>query len=158
LNYTTEVIHRLIEIPHVAAIKEASFDAMRHAQMRVMLDTASRRITMLTGQDNFIYESFLLGAEGALLGFATLGTREHVEMLDALRRCDFATAQTLGKRLQALADVVFAAPVTDYRSRTKEALQMMGILDHTVVRPPLQPVDETERAKVKRALERAGML
>ena len=47
-----------------------------------MLDTASRRITMLTGQDNFIYESFLLGAEGALLGFATLGTREHVESLE----------------------------------------------------------------------------
>lgn len=158
LNYTQEVIHRLIEIPSVAAIKEASFDAMRHAQMRVMLDTARRRITMLTGQDNFIYESFLLGAEGALLGFATLGTREHVEMLDAIRRCDFATAQTLGKRLQALADVIFAQPVTDYRARTKEALRMMGIIDHTVVRPPLLAVSDREREGVKGALERAGML
>ncbi len=158
LNYTAEVIHRLIEIPHVVAIKEASFDAMRHAQMRVMLDTASRRITMLTGQDNFIYESFLLGAEGALLGFATLGTREHVEMLDAIRRCDFAAAQTLGKRLQALADVIFAPPVSDYRARTKEALKLMGIIEHTVVRPPLLDVDDAERENVKRALERAGML
>jgi 4-hydroxy-tetrahydrodipicolinate synthase len=158
LNYTAEVIHRLIEIPHVVAIKEASFDAMRHAQMRVMLDTASRRITMLTGQDNFIYESFLLGAEGALLGFATLGTREHVEMLDAIRRCDFAAAQTLGKRLQALADVIFAPPVSDYRARTKEALKLMGIIDHTVVRPPLLDVDDAERDKIRRALQRAGML
>ena len=158
LNYTREVIHRLIEIPAVAAIKEASFDAMRHAQMRVMLDTASRRITMLTGQDNFIYESFLLGAEGALLGFATLGTREHVEMLEAIRRCDFATAQTLGQRLQTLADVVFAPPVTDYRARTKEALHMMGIIDHTVVRPPLLSITDAERENVKRALQHAGML
>jgi 4-hydroxy-tetrahydrodipicolinate synthase len=158
LNYTAEVIHRLIEIPQVVAIKEASFDAMRHAQMRVMLDTASRRITMLTGQDNFIYESFLLGAEGALLGFATLGTREHVEMLDAIRRCDFAAAQTLGKRLQALADVIFAPPVSDYRARTKEALKMMGIIEHTVVRPPLLDVDDAEREKIRRALQRAGML
>lgn len=157
LNYTREVIHRLIEIPSVAAIKEASFDAMRHAQMRVMLDTASRRITMLTGQDNFIYESFLLGAEGALLGFATLGTREHVEMLDAIRRCDFAAAQTLGQRLQALADVVFAPPVTDYRARTKEALHRLGVIDHTTVRPPLLPVSDTERENVFRAMERAGM-
>lgn len=158
LNYTQEVIHRLIEIPSVAAIKEASFDAMRHAQMRVMLDTASRRITMLTGQDNFIYESFLLGAEGALLGFATLGTREHVEMLEAIRRCDFATAQTLGQRLQALADVVFAPPVTDYRARTKEALHMMGIIDHTIVRAPLLSISDAERENVKQALQRAGML
>jgi 4-hydroxy-tetrahydrodipicolinate synthase len=158
LNYSREVIHRLIEIPHVVAIKEASFDAMRHAQMRVILDTASRRITMLTGQDNFIYESFLLGAEGALLGFATLGTREHVEMLNAIRRCDFAAAQTLGKRLQALADVIFAPPVSDYRARTKEALKLMGIIEHTVVRPPLLDVDDAERDKIRRALQRAGML
>ncbi len=158
VNYTTEVIHKLIEIPSVAAIKEASFDAMRHAQMRVALDTASRRITMLTGQDNFIYESFLLGAEGALLGFATLGTREHVEMLGAIRRCDFGKAEMLGKRLQALADVVFGAPVTDYRARTKEALKMMGIIDHTVVRAPLLRVSDAERENVKRALIAAGML
>lgn len=158
VNYTTEIIHRLIEIPSVAAIKEASFDAMRHAQMRVALDSASRRITMLTGQDNFIYESFLLGAEGALLGFATLGTREHVEMLDAIRHCDYDSAQTIGARLQALADVIFAPPVTDYRARAKEALKLMGIIDHTIVRPPLLPVNEAEIEKVRRALQRADML
>lgn len=158
VNYTTEIIHRLIEIPSVAAIKEASFDAMRHAQMRVALDSAGRRITMLTGQDNFIYESFLLGAEGALLGFATLGTREHVEMLDAIRRCDYDSAQTIGARLQALADVIFAPPVTDYRARTKEALKLMGVIDHTVVRPPLLSVNEAEMEKVRRALTRAMML
>lgn len=158
VNYTTEVIHRLIEIPSVTAIKEASFDAMRHAQMRVTLDTASRRITMLTGQDNFIYESFLLGAEGALLGFATLGTREHVEMLDAIRRCEFGKAEALGKRLQALADVIFAAPVTDYRSRTKEALKMIGVIEHTAVRPPLLSVGEQEQKVIREALLRAELL
>lgn len=158
VNYTTEVVHRLIEIPSVTAIKEASFDAMRHAQMRVTLDTASRRITMLTGQDNFIYESFLLGAEGALLGFATLGTREHVEMLDAIRRCEFGKAEALGKRLQALADVIFAPPVTDYRSRTKEALKMIGVIEHTAVRPPLLPVGEQEQKVIREALLRAELL
>lgn len=158
VNFSKEVIHRLIEIPSVAAIKEASFDALRHAQMRVTLDTASRRITMLTGQDNFIYESFLLGAEGALLGFATLGTREHVEMLDAIRRCDFATAQLLGRRLQELADVIFAPPVTDYRARTKEALKMIGVIENTMVRPPLLPVSVQERETIREALFRAELM
>lgn len=158
LNFTAEVLRRLIEIPSVIAIKEASFDALRFTQTRVILESASRRITLLTGNDNFIYESFLMGAEGALLGFATLGTREHVEMLDALRQCDYVRAEALGARLQALADVVFAPPVTDYRARTKEALKLLGVIAHTMVRPPLLPLAEQEKTTLRRALERAGML
>src|SRR6266849_255815 len=61
--YSTEVLHRLIEIPSAVAIKEASFDAMRFLRVKADIATASRRITLLTGNDNFIYESFVLGAE-----------------------------------------------------------------------------------------------
>jgi 4-hydroxy-tetrahydrodipicolinate synthase len=156
--YTTEILHRLIAIPTVAAIKEASFDAMRYLQVKVALETASRRITFLTGNDNFICESFILGAEGALLGFSTLGTREQVNMLDAVRRGDFATARELGARLQPLADVIFAPPVTDYRARTKEALKMLGILENTTVRPPLLPVTDADCDVIYQALQAARLL
>ncbi len=156
--YSAEVLHRLISIPSVTSIKEASFDAMRFLQVKAALEAAPRRITLLTGNDNFIFESFVLGAEGTLLGFSTIGTREQVEMLAAWRRGDIETARALGARLQPLADVIFAAPVTDYRARTKEALAMLGVLDGTYVRPPLLPVDETERTTIRRALERAGLL
>jgi len=156
--YTTEVLHRLIEIQSVAAIKEAAFDAVRFLQVKAALESASRKITLLTGNDNFICESFILGAEGALLGFSTLGTREQVAMLDAVRRGDFATARELGNRLQPLANVIFAPPVTDYRARTKEALKMLGVIENTTVRPPLLPVGEAERVTIRRALERAGLL
>ena len=156
--YTTEILHRLIDIPSVAAIKEASFDAMRYLQVKAALGSASRKITFLTGNDNFICESFILGAEGALLGFSTLGTREQVNMLDAVRRGDFDTARELGSRLQPLADVIFAPPVTDYRARTKEALKMLGILDNTTVRPPLLPVTEADCDVIHQALQAAGLL
>ena len=52
--FTTEILHRLITIPSVAAIKEASFDAMRFLQVKAALESASRKITFLTGNDNFI--------------------------------------------------------------------------------------------------------
>ena len=158
--YTTEVLQRLVEIPTVAAIKEASFDAMRYLQVKAALDSASRRITLLTGNDNFIYESFLLGAEGALLGFSTIGTAEQVQMLAALRARDYEAAQEIGNRLQPLADTVFAQPVVDYRARTKEALVMLGGLDAEAahVRPPLLPVDEADRQVIRKALVRAGLL
>lgn len=156
--YTTEILHRLIEIRSVAAIKEASFDAVRFLQVKAALESASRRITLLTGNDNFVFEGFVLGAEGALLGFSTLGTREQVTMLEAVKRRDFAAGQKLGDRLQPLADVIFAPPVTDYRARTKEALKMLGVIENTTVRPPLLPISGSERATIRRALERAGLL
>ena len=156
--FTTEILHRLITIPSVVAIKEASFDAMRFLQVKAALESASRKITFLTGNDNFICESLLLGAEGALLGFSTLGTREQVSMLKAVQRGDINTARELGNCLQPLADVIFAPPVTDYRARTKEALKMLGILENTTVRPPLLPVAEKEREAIRRALLAAGLL
>ncbi len=155
---STAIIHRLITIPSVIAIKEASFDALEFINVRTALQTASRPITLLTGNDNFINESFILGAQGALLGFCTLGTREQVSMLEAVKRCDFAAAQALSERLQPLADVVFGPPVTDYRARTKEALVMLGVLECADVRPPLLGISAAERAALRQALVKAGLL
>ena len=156
--FTTEILHKLITIPSVVAIKEASFDAMRFLQVKAALESASRKITFLTGNDNFICESLILGAEGALLGFSTLGTREQVLMLDAVRRGDINEARGLGSRLQPLADIIFAPPVTDYRARTKEALKMLGVLENTTVRPPLLPIPESEHETIRRALQSSGLL
>ena len=41
----------------------------------------------------------------------------------------------LGRRVQRLADVVFAAPVGDYRVRLKECLRILGVLERRA-RPP----------------------
>ena len=155
--YPPEVLDRLLEIPTVVAIKEASFDPIRFLQMRAQLLAADRRIVFLSGNDNFIGESLLLGAEGALLGFATLGTREHVELLAAARAGDVERVRTLGQRLQRLADVIFDAPVVDYRARTKEALRMLGAIPSAAIRPPLLPVDDAERERIRRALAASGL-
>jgi 4-hydroxy-tetrahydrodipicolinate synthase len=156
--FTTEILHQLITIPSVAGIKEASFDTIRFLQVKTALESAGRKITFLTGNDNFICESFILGAEGALLGFSTLGTQEQVNMLKAIQRGDINEARELGCRLQPLANVIFAPPVTDYRARTKEALKMLGILDNTTVRPPLLPVSAAERETILQALQNARLL
>lgn len=156
--YTTEVLHKLIAIPSVIGIKEASFDAMRFLQVKADLESASRQITLLHGNDNFICEAFILGAKGALLGFSTLGTAEQVQMLKAVQRGDYAAATAIGARLQPLADVIFGPPVTDYRSRTKVALKMLGVIEETGVRPPLLPVPESEHAVIRQALIAAGLL
>ncbi|MBI2468406.1 MAG: hypothetical protein HYV62_11425 [Candidatus Rokubacteria bacterium] len=44
------------------------------------------------------------------------------------------------------------------RDRIKEALVMLGRIRRAVVRPPLQPLAEAERARIRAALVRAGLL
>lgn len=158
VEYTAEVMERLLEIDTVVAIKEASFDALKFVQMRSMLNGASRRITLLTGNDNFICHSFVLGADGALIGFGTLATRMQVDMIEAARRHNWPEAFRLSGIIQPLADVIFSQPVVNYRVRTKEALRMLGVIANTTVRPPLLPVDEDERMRIRAALARAGLL
>ncbi|MCI4355174.1 MAG: dihydrodipicolinate synthase family protein, partial [Thermoplasmata archaeon] len=155
--YPPTVLEALLEIPNVVAIKEASFDPIRYLELRAQLRAGSRRILLLSGNDNFIAESFLLGADGALLGFATLGTAEHVALMAAARDGDATRVQELGEPLQRLSDVIFAPPVVDYRVRTKEALRMLGVIPTSTVRPPLLPVDDAERRRIGQALEAAGM-
>ena len=78
----------------VVAIKEASFDARRFVDTARLIADLPRPITLLTGNDNFILESFMLGATGALIGFGAVMTREQVDMIEAWQagRIDEATA------------------------------------------------------------------
>jgi len=156
--FSRETLARLVGIESVIALKEASFDALRFLGTKAVLERAPRRITLLTGNDNFILQSFILGAEGALIGFGTLATRMQVQMVKAWQRGNLAEAFRLGRIIQPLADVIFAPPVRNYRARTKEALVMLGVLDRATVRPPLLPVSDEEREEVALALQRAGLL
>jgi len=157
-DFTDESLLRLIEIPQVVAIKEALFDAKRFREIVTVVRGASRRITVLTGNDNFIWESYLLGAEGALLGACAVTTRTHVEVYQAAMRGDWPAAREKGDRIQKVVDAVFAPPVRDYRARCKEVLVMQGILKHPHMRPPLTPVGPEDRQRLKNALEEAGEL
>ncbi len=158
VEFDAPVLKRLFELEGVIAIKEACFDAKKYVETVRYLRSLPRDITILTGNDNFILESFVLDADGALIGFGTLATQLQVQMYDAWRSGDHDTAFRIGHRVQKLADVIFDQPVRDYRVRTKEALVMQGVIPRATVRPPLQGVDDEERQKIRIALEEAGLL
>jgi dihydrodipicolinate synthase/N-acetylneuraminate lyase len=156
--FSREALLRLTSIPNVIAIKEASFDAARFVETVRILKEASKSIQILTGNDNFILESFLLGAEGALIGFGTIAIAEQITMLERVRSGDIAGARAIyDEVIQPLVSVTFAPPVRDYRARVKEALVALGVLDAAHVRPPLLPLDEEAGSTVREAVERAGI-
>ncbi len=158
LNFAPDTLRALASIDGVVAIKEASFDARRFVDVARLLEDLPRPITLLTGNDNFILESFMLGATGALIGFGAVMTREQVDMIDAWKAGRIDEAKALGRRVQRLADVTFAAPVGDYRVRLKECLRILGVLESAHVRRPLMPIRDEERAFLAEVLREVGLL
>ncbi len=158
VNFEPDTLRAMAGVEGIVAIKEASFDARRFIDTARLIEDLPRPITLLTGNDNFILESFMLGATGALIGFGAVMTREQVDMIDAWNAGRIDEARALGKRVQRLADVVFAKPVGDYRVRLKECLRILGVLENARVRPPLQPISDAERAHLADVLREVGLL
>ncbi len=158
VNYDADVLEAMVRVDGVIAIKEASFDARRFVDTARLLERLPKKVTLLTGNDNFILESFLLGATGALIGFGAVMTREQVDMIRAWQEGRTEEAMALGRRVQRLADVVFAAPVGDYRVRLKECLRILGVLESASVRQPLLPIDDAEREHLTAVLKEVGLL
>jgi 4-hydroxy-tetrahydrodipicolinate synthase len=158
VNFEPETLRAMASVEGVIGVKEASFDARRFMDTARVIAELPRPITFLTGNDNFILESFMLGATGALIGFGAVMTREQVDMIDAWNAGRIDEARALGRRVQRLADVVFARPVGDYRVRLKECLRLLGVLPAAHVRRPLLPLGDAERAHLAAVLTEVGLL
>ena len=143
----------------IAAVKEASFDAATYVASRDAVRAAARPVALLSGNDNFIYESFLLGADGCLLGYAGLAADLTCRVLAHVKGRNLAEGERLARdHLQPLAQVLFAPPMRNSRGRIKEGLALLGVIKETTVRPPLLPLDPAERAAVASAMKAAGLL
>jgi 4-hydroxy-tetrahydrodipicolinate synthase len=158
VNFEAEALDRMCRVAQVVAIKEASFDPQRFVEVRDVVKAARPDCVYLTGNDNFIYESFVLGAEGALIGFGAVATRQQVEMIAHALAGRHKEAREIMERLTPLVNAIFAPPVRNYRARTKAALVMQGLLERETVRPPLMPISDVEREGIRKALIYAGEL
>jgi len=156
--YSEEVLKRLLDIEGVVAIKDASFDARVFLNTIRILENHSRKVTMLTGNDNFIFESFVLGARGALIGFGTIATDLQIEMLKAVSEGEEDRAREIWERLLPLVDAIFCPPVRNYRARLKHGLARLGVLKNSLVRPPLPQLPAEEARGVEVALSKVGLV
>jgi dihydrodipicolinate synthase/N-acetylneuraminate lyase len=69
----------------IVAIKDASFNPLQFLETRDALRASQSDVVLLTGCDNFIYESFLMGAEGIVLGYASIAAPLTREVFEPVR-------------------------------------------------------------------------
>lgn len=160
VNYAPEALAKVLTLPQVIGLKDASFDAQRFSLTRDLVRQADHPITLLSGNDNFLLESFLLGATGGLLGYGAVGVGLLVKMLNAVAKQDFANAAAMRARVQGFCDYIYGRPLGDYRARCKVSLVHMGLLtpEQTYVRPPFLSLWDAEKESARQAVEEAGLL
>jgi dihydrodipicolinate synthase/N-acetylneuraminate lyase len=159
-NYTPEALRKTLSLPQVIGLKDASFDAMRFSMARDMVQSTDHKVTLLTGNDNFLLESFLLGAEGGLLGYGAVGVELLIAMLDAVKKKEFDRAAAMQPRVQGFCDYIYGHPIGDYRARCKVALVHMGLIEprSTYVRPPYLSLWDQEKERARRVVEQFNVV
>jgi 4-hydroxy-tetrahydrodipicolinate synthase len=161
MDYPMEALAATLELEEIIGLKDASFDAQRFVLTRDAVQRAGHPVCLLTGNDNFMLESLLLGAKGALLGYGATAVSLLVELLNAVRGKDFVLAAAMQPRVQGFCDeYIYRHPFGDYRARSKVALVHMGLLtpEQTFVRPPFRSLWEDDKDFAHTMVQKYGLL
>ena len=156
-GYPLETLLRLAEdIPTIRAIKDWCNSVPQHERQIRVLQSLLRPVNVLTTHSAWLFPSLVLGCNGLLSGMGSVVADLQAELFAAVRGSDLARARALDDRLNPLAEVFYADPFIDMHNRMKEALVLLGRLDHAFVRPPLVKLGAAEIARIAGALETAG--
>ena len=149
VNVAPETLVELAEIPTVRAVKQANDD--REQARRIVEETG---LALYAGDDNLIFPFLELGGVGGVCVHTHLWGSQVKEMVSRYRAGDVETARRIDGELQPAYELlkVVVNPIA-----IKAALAMAG-WDVGGLRLPLVEASEDERARIRAALERGGVL
>jgi 4-hydroxy-tetrahydrodipicolinate synthase len=157
IGYSPETLAALCKIPSVVAVKDWSNDIVAYERNLRALRASGRPVAMLSSFTMSLMASFLLGSDGCISGMGSVAADLQAELYAAVRAGDLDRARRINDRLAPLVAVFYAPPFVDMHNRMKEALAILGRIPAAHVRPPLTPVSEDERHRIRLALREAGL-
>ena len=146
--YDAETVCRIAEVERVVAYKEASFNINLFSETLRQLESQRSPMAVLTGNDRFVAQSYMLGARGALIGVSNLATEKWGAMDRAGRSGDFRKAMSLQEGLSELKELVFSEPIVEAVSRIKVILKHQGLIQSSLVRRPQLGVSGEEEKRL----------
>ena len=158
LGYPVETLLQLFDkVPTIQAIKDWSNDAMLHERHIRTFQNLPRPINVLTTHSSWLMASLTMGCNGLLSGAGSVIADLQVALFRAVKSGNLTAAQAINDRIVPLSQAFYAPPFLDMHNRMKEALVLLGRLDKAVVRPPLVKINDAEIARLKQALDQAGI-
>lgn len=158
-RYAPETLLEITSMTNVAAVKDASWEISDYEEDYRLLKSERPDIFVLSANDEHVLTSFVIGADGALLGFGSVATHLIAPMLEATKRDDLKSARAFGDRLYPLTKAFYKTqPRARMHSRIKYALSRLEVIESAMVRQPLLPLSHEERGMVDDALQRSGLL
>jgi len=156
--YSLDEMLAMTEIPQVVAIKMGTRNMARLGHDYRMLKAKAPDIPILTCHDEYLLESLLAGADGALVGFAGFVPELIVALVHAALAGDLSAAREVQESVYPLSRLVyrFGEPSSDAHQRMKVAMTLLGRFPSVEVRPPLRPLEEADMVRIEQELVAAG--
>ncbi len=158
MNYSVDVLARLVRIPNVIAIKEGSWDTNVYERTRAVVRDHAPHVAVLASADMGLFPSFALGTEGSMVSLAVIAGREIVLLYDLVKAERFEEARALHDKLQRLAIAIYdRTPSVFAVPRLKVAMQLLGHWPHSGMRAPISMLPAHEVSILRQALSEAGL-
>jgi 4-hydroxy-tetrahydrodipicolinate synthase len=158
LGYPFDTLLKLFEeVPTIRAIKDWCNEPLLHEKHIRTFQSLPRPVNVLTTHSAWLMASLTMGANGLLSGAGSVMADLQVALFRAVKAGDLRKAQALNDRMYPMQQAFYAPPFLDMHNRMKEALVLLGRLDKAVVRPPLMKLPASEIARIKAAIEQAGI-
>jgi 4-hydroxy-tetrahydrodipicolinate synthase len=150
-DISVETLARLVELPNIVGIKDATANMARASKQRQVLGD---KFIMLSGEDATALGFNAHGGQGCISVTSNVAPAFCSEFQAATLKGDFAKALKIQDRLMPLHDALF---VETNPGPVKYAVSRLGHCDEHA-RLPLSPVMEATRRTVDAAMRHAGLL
>jgi 4-hydroxy-tetrahydrodipicolinate synthase len=144
-------LERLAEIPSIVAIKEATGNVLRSAEI---VGKLGGRFTILSGDDALTLPILAVGGQGVVSVASNLVPAEVARIVDLGRDGDFAAARALSQSLIPLCEALF---IESNPGPIKAALAMCGRIAPEIRLPLVMPTEPTQ-ARLRSVLQEMRLL
>ncbi|MCX6407668.1 MAG: 4-hydroxy-tetrahydrodipicolinate synthase [Propionibacteriales bacterium] len=141
----------LVTDPLVVAVKDAVGDLERGAWLQSQLG-----LRIYSGDDSLNLAWLAVGAAGIVSVVGHVAGDQYAQMVRAVDAGDLVTARAVNERLVPAVRAIMTH--TQGAITAKAALQLLGVLEHRTVRPPLLPATDEEVALVRDGLAASHLL
>jgi 4-hydroxy-tetrahydrodipicolinate synthase len=144
-------LERLAEIPSIVAIKEATGNVLRSAEIASKL---GGRFTILSGDDALTLPIMAVGGQGVVSVASNLVPAEVAKIVALGRDGDFAAARAVAQRLTPLCEALF---IESNPGPVKAALAICGRIAPEIRLPLVMPTEPTQ-ARLRSVLHEMRLL